>query len=376
MLEYARLDATSVLNIRPPLDSIAHLRLEKRQEGSFSSVGFKVSTLDYILSLPGLQSLSISGSFFEIHVEDFQRRTEPIEAQSLKHFRCGNSLYGPVHLYFLAHVSAPALETIAFHKLHFSHDSFDIPEARLTYSYPSLQLLALLDLDGPHINFQGHDPTVISQVMTLTRNIKALIFAHIALSHEPSHLLLEMIIVGGQSNSWANLQHMIIFDPGLPRTTCLRLVNEWPKPRNIHLSQAFITNVMLQWPHTSPVTLRTIEGLHQLSPPYWPPGFDWMDNEEDPFHLDIGTVMVSRGLQSLPLSLGLTVSNFSSQAESETIRLPNVVRTACSCGETNSTNMWSNVLLTEHAFSKQLQPVSRFAWKVMIYYLISLIPGR
>ncbi|RXW16123.1 hypothetical protein EST38_g9734 [Candolleomyces aberdarensis] len=291
VLKYVRLDGTSVLNIHPPLDSIAHLRLEERQECSLDSIEFNASTLDYIFSLPKLQTLSIFGSFFEIDVEGYQQQTATIEARSLKHFRCGNSLLGPVHLYFLAHVSAPVLETITFHKLHFSHEGFDIQEARHTYIYPSLKSLTLLDLDGPHLNFHEHDPMIIRQVMTLTRNIKTLTFSHITLAHQPSQLLLRMIEVGGQESVWENLEHMVVLDLGLPPATYLRLVNEWPKPQNIHLPQSFVANIAPQFPHTSSVTLRSIESPHQLSPPYWPPGFDWMDNEEDPFHPDMRTTV-------------------------------------------------------------------------------------
>lgn len=145
-LQFLQLDEISVRFFRPPLQSIVHFRLEIHQE--LSLISFSCSTLDHILALPHLETLSIWGDYINFTPESFSARTSVIEAKKLKHFRSDGNV---LPYCFLSHVAAPSLETFRVYNPGRSKHGY----TNTTPRFPSLHTVCLHALIPHSPNISG-----------------------------------------------------------------------------------------------------------------------------------------------------------------------------------------------------------------------------
>ncbi|KAJ3509957.1 hypothetical protein NMY22_g16123 [Coprinellus aureogranulatus] len=175
-LKYVHLDGSSIARFQPPLDTVVHLRLESSFQPT-PSCRFNSKVLNYILTLPHIETLSVKGAFF--HLDEDDPSTESVQSSSLRHFRCDEpeALMGQVPLgveYFLTHVSAPALQSITLEEirsLRYQKD-WNQPDPA---SFPSLHALAL-----QHVDLKAHR---LRSIFSATPTVQHLIWSQ---SYHPS----------------------------------------------------------------------------------------------------------------------------------------------------------------------------------------------
>ncbi|KAJ3550757.1 hypothetical protein NMY22_g252 [Coprinellus aureogranulatus] len=166
-LKYLCID-TAAWELRPPLASLVHLRLENHQD-----LAMPLWELSAIFSLPYLETLSICGSST---LHGGASVLNVIIARSLKHCRLEGGSSGGLE-YFLRRVSAPQLLTLAVHIP--SHEVSVSP--RDSDPFPSLHTLAL-SIRKLRFSFLpiAPNPIILPSLLTfmnLTRHIKHLVLS-------------------------------------------------------------------------------------------------------------------------------------------------------------------------------------------------------
>lgn len=192
-LKFASLCDTSIVDYRPPLDTVVHLRLESY---SNLSVRYDSTALDSILSLPRLKALSIRGPLFEIASTAHDLA---VEARSLEHFRCdsekanGSSI--SVGEYFVSCVDGPLLQSLTLEGC-WASTRLQHPAKR----YPSLKTLVLRqqrmrDSDVPFVvDIFSTAPTIRQLVWSTTGLLP---FAR-ALAESGVLTLVQEVIIDGK----------------------------------------------------------------------------------------------------------------------------------------------------------------------------------
>ncbi|KAF5324777.1 hypothetical protein D9611_004061 [Ephemerocybe angulata] len=274
-LKYLRLDTTSFDKIRPPLDTIVDLRLERRRiHHAATPYWFEASMLDHILSLPNLETLSLWRVYVDITDPAYNRHA-PVRARSLKHFRCDGALDFVPH-YFLSNVSAPALESITI-------DSFIIGRRELRDNdnvFPSLHTLVL----NKPFNYPP-EPARLFGMMKTTRNAKHLVLSLDDPRHDHTRFLDHMAEAVILCDAWSGLEQLTLnmrsrtLEPGYRQ-----LMQGLPKLSKMRVPQLCLDDMKENnWELPARVGLEVLEDSKAVLPLSWPAGPSWLDIEEDPF---------------------------------------------------------------------------------------------
>ncbi|KAJ3550753.1 hypothetical protein NMY22_g256 [Coprinellus aureogranulatus] len=273
-VDYLHLDQVSIRYFRPPLGSIVHLLLECDEPRRPPRVVFEFATLEYILRQPLLETLSIIGGFFRKSQVDTPptSRHVPIQCNALKHFRYidgSHRLLG----FPLAHVSAPALESIAINAIHLLVLNGSIHK---TEPFPSLHTIGVY-----HV---GEIGAYISKLfsagnMTFARNAKRLLLdlpslAYLAPEAEQAQTqsflpCVEEVMVQAQYRTNSESEDVGWLIKSLPRLTDLKIAGargqkQWALDSKLWQGRD-VNIVQTDW-----------EGVQHLFYPLWPPGVDWV----------------------------------------------------------------------------------------------------
>lgn len=289
-LKHIRFNDLGIFQIRPPLDCITHLQLEQAHPPPFM---FGPNVLETVFSLPHLETLSIYGEFFLVTPEEYELRhaTPPIEANALKHFRCGEAAIcgGFMPLYFLSHVAAPEVETLAFHCVTLG---LVLPENVLLNSrlltFPKVHTLSIVDMastNSQNMFMQG--------LGNLTPNLKRLIFSsppnlfagtleiladHFHPATSETGEVIELPI-------WRELEEVVLNHLLLGFNTYEVLVTGLPKLKMLFMPSCTKERLIrdVNWFIPDGVTVATIDPATPILPRFWPPGTEREDDDDCPF---------------------------------------------------------------------------------------------
>ncbi|KAF6758582.1 hypothetical protein DFP72DRAFT_176545 [Ephemerocybe angulata] len=276
-LKYLRLDETSLFTMRLPLDTVVHLRIERRQMQF--SIWIPNTIFDEILSLPNLETLSLSGALFELQRQQGSTPKETIRADKLKHFRSGNT---HITIYTLSHVLAPSLESITISGVD-SVNQGDQPSIPDHVAFPSLRIIAFTRVRS---DIPRHGPN-LQKLMASTENVEELLFwgktGHRDITEDAFRALWESnrapsywkkIRKATLNIPFSSPEEMLLYHLFIAAKPKLEVVRV--PPRCLQLP-TFLQGVP---PH---IDLRAIDDSEPPLPLCWTAGPDWLDTEEDPF---------------------------------------------------------------------------------------------
>ncbi|KAF6758577.1 hypothetical protein DFP72DRAFT_887581 [Ephemerocybe angulata] len=276
-LKYVRLDETSFLNLRPPLESVVHLRIEERRVAS--PILIPNSIFDEIISLPNLETFSLFGYLFRFQNQDGPIPNESLLAKNLKEFRTMDPI---VAGYIFSHVLTPSLQSVMFPKFNLDGGDVSIPAQM---ALPSLRTVTLMDPGSGSHDLEGSPNT--EKFVSGTYNVDELSvwggFAEGEGRNEDWGKVLEAVAA---PSTWTNLKRATLSMPftnpseieyyhkfirGKPQLEVLCV------PPGCLERPAFMDGV------PSHLRLQPIDYSKPGISLYRTPGPDWMDTEEDPF---------------------------------------------------------------------------------------------
>ncbi|KAF5316901.1 hypothetical protein D9611_003656 [Ephemerocybe angulata] len=281
-LKYLRLDETSLFVIRPPLQTVVDLRIERRLEEGPAWIPNGV--LAEIFALPNLQTLSLFGDIFSFQAAGGGAiPNRPIHAQNLKHIR-STGTYITVFLY--SHVLAPSLESITLSGLEEDEISASslarIPAHAV---FPSLRVVAIT---AAWIGFPN-DLRALQIIMS--QNVEELSFLGGTAYTRPKEVFRTLVGANGMPSSQQKIKKATLsmrafsdseeigyyhqFIQARPNLEILRVPSACLQP---------LTDFMDGLP--SSIKIQAIDESEPLLPLCWLPGPEWLDTEEDPFLAD------------------------------------------------------------------------------------------
>ena len=296
-LRYLRLDLSAIPHFLPPIDSLVHLRLEDL--GYRTNTRFDEATLNYILTLPSLETLSISGFAFNIPLAVLQVSGTPGKrpyawARSLKHLRLSNASCSrnacTLTRYLLSRVSAPLLETFILHGIML--DDILPTHAMPDYYFPSLQTLHLLNYTADAA--VGSTIPFLGVLASLTRTISTLCLVEESEAAEPPRSVLENVMAIQSDLSvvhkrregyWPNLEvikvwHRSLFHPLNGLVVYERMLATWPRLKSFSGPSLHVHQIMKRLKQATQARgegkMKRIE-LECAKAPFvlpWPPGYD------------------------------------------------------------------------------------------------------
>lgn len=292
-LTHVRCVDMMLFNVRAPLTNLVHLQFDKQQQQP--KYTFKASVFDEILQSPCLETLSIYAPYFNVDRRDTEDRCArpPIEARSLKHFRCGDMtlVSGTLPVYFLQNTSAPLLETLAFHSVGLGlllPEDIELNARRLTF--PLLHTLHIVDWVAAS-NYNGF----LWGLGAMTPNLKNLFISHpptqygqtLDLLVDHLHPLPEDPDYGHDEPIWRNIEDVTLNHLLMSYHVYEGLVTGLPKLKTVRVP--WMTRRRLQQ-HVNffvpdGVVLEDLDDEKHPVSLHWPPGTEWIDDEESPFRI-------------------------------------------------------------------------------------------
>ncbi|KAF6761038.1 hypothetical protein DFP72DRAFT_30638 [Ephemerocybe angulata] len=279
-LKYLRLDETSLFVLRPPLQTVVHLRIERRlEEGVF---WIPNGVLAEIFALPNLQTLSLFGDIFAFQAggeNDSDVPNRPIHAQNLRHIRSTGTY---ITLYLYSHVLAPSLESITLSGLE-AGNSKEISASSIPNHavFPSLRVVAIT---AAWIGFPN-DLRALQIIMS--QNVEELIFWEGTAYTRPKEVFRTLVGANGMPSSRQKIKKATLsmpFSDSKEIGYYHQFIQARPNLEVLRVPPACLqplTDFMDGLP--SSIKIQAIDDSEPLLPLCWLPGPEWLDTEEDPF---------------------------------------------------------------------------------------------
>ncbi|KAF5324799.1 hypothetical protein D9611_004067 [Ephemerocybe angulata] len=283
-LKYVRLDETSLFNIRPPLDTVVQLRIERRKEVSQSWLPNTI--LDDILSLPNLETLSLFGDLFHLQNDAGSTPEKPILARNLKHIRSTGTF--PT-IYLFSHVLAPSLESITLSGLE-DQDGEEISTSSLAgiadhAAFPSLRIVALTK---EWIGFPN-DLQALQIIMSTSEKVEELIFWEGPEYTTPEDIFRALVGTNGMPSSWAKIKKATLSMPFSDSEEIgyyHQFIQANPDLEVLRVPPGCLQKATFVEGVPSHINIQAIDDSEPPLPLCWLPGPGWLDTEEDPFLAD------------------------------------------------------------------------------------------
>ncbi|KAF5324593.1 hypothetical protein D9611_004082 [Ephemerocybe angulata] len=278
-LKYLRLDETTLLSIRPPLDSVVCLRIERRR--AKASAWIPNSILDTILSLPNLQTLSISANVFHLQGKGGSTPTERIMAKKLENLRSADAT---LTAYILSHTSTPSLRSLTLQNFDLNEGSMTLPDE---LDFLSLRTLTLTNPKW-RSRWSRYDVRNLKKVIAASPNVEEVILW--GDSNDSFEVLYSTFKAILGVSSWTKIKRATFsMNPRNPQETGYfeQFVQRNPELELLRLPATCFTDPkFLEWV-PSRVELQPNTTKLELPLPLCSlPGLDWLDTEGDLFGLN------------------------------------------------------------------------------------------